>query len=132
MEVPDAFSRMRTQVAQSRKAVAVIAKSLKPRGPMSDFEIDPALWRELEETADSTTTDGVRAQMSEGFHSHVLEAYKDNRTVLQLIAGLEANQGVPKHATGTSFILAESRGKGIDGRLLYFLDPKDGRKWLVI
>src|SRR5437588_3307254 len=70
--------------------------------------------------------------MSKRFRRHVLKAYKDNRRVLRLIAGLEANQGAPEYATGTSFVLAESGDRGSDGRLLYFLDPKDSRKRLVI
>ena len=135
MEVPDALSRMRTEVTEQTERILRSMDDLRPEGPMADLEVDSGLWGEP--TEEET---GVTVETSDSFLKRVREACTTSKRISHLVRQIEQD-GAPdvaeadvKTREGSSFILVRNGGsEGHDkGHNLYFTDPVTGSRRLVV
>jgi hypothetical protein len=144
MEVPDALSCMRVEVAERRAKSLALAEALRPQGPMADLKVDPGLWGETEaeattsvsepaEAAESGGQVGVTAHLSEEFASKIRQGYQRNGRVLNQINHLQrvgaqrADDAAVTFEECNSFVLMRA-SKSEEEPLLYFEDPATGSK----
>ena len=89
MEVPDALSRMRAEVAAQRARTVALAEKYRPTGTMEDIEVDPALWGEIDEPPSTAAGTAGEVKASPELEERARAAYGSNDRISALIRNLE-------------------------------------------